>query len=202
MNIELISENKIKIALNSEDMKRLDISYSEFDYASMNTRRIIWTLLCEAKNSLDLELDLFSKMMIEVVPEGEDGCIIFFTIIDGGTSSSAQSKILIRKNFKPCIFEFKNSDQLMHAFENINYIPETAFNNSELFLMGNRYRLILSTFNRDPNDIPDHFTEFGAYIGEGFDLAAVTREHGKLIADSSGVKKMAKAFCLSDNPSK
>ena len=89
MTIELIDENKIKISLSHSDMERLDISYSELDYSNMDTRRIIWTLLCEAKNSLELELDLFSKMMVEVLPSSSDGCTILFTVLDSPSQTAA-----------------------------------------------------------------------------------------------------------------
>lgn len=189
MDIEMISDNKIKITLKREDMQKLDISYSEFDYSSMNTRRIIWTLLCEAKNSLSMDIDLFSKMMIEVLPEKEEGCTVFFTMLEEGTCS-AQSKIMIRKNLKPCIFEFETAEELMAALEGMGSFPADTLNDSELFLMGERYRLIVSTMGRGSVCLPDYFTEFGRYIGEGNTMAAYTKEHGKHLADASGIKRM------------
>lgn len=193
LTIELLDENKIKISLSHSDMERLDISYSELDYSNMDTRRIIWTLLCEAKNSLELELDLFSKMMIEVLPTSSDGCTILFTILDS-SSQSQQSKILIKKNCKPCVYEFSELESLISAVTGPLYHETLSADDCELYILNGRYRLIIVISGRRTLDLPDMFTEFGDYIGEGKSYAAYTREHGKLIADCDGIKKLAAAF--------
>lgn len=190
MDFQMVSDNKIKITLKREDMQKLDINYSEFDYSSMNTRRIIWTLLCEAKNSLAVDIDLFSKMMIEVLPEKEEGCIVYFTLLEED-ACCGQSKIMIRKNMKPCIFEFTSVEELMSALEGLGSFPQDTLNDSELFLMERHYRLILNTVGRSTVSLPDYFSEFGSYIGEGNAIASYTREHGKMLADAKGVKKLA-----------
>lgn len=195
LTIELIDENKIKISLSHSDMERLDISYSELDYSNMDTRRIIWTLLCEAKNSLELELDLFSKMMVEVLPSSSDGCTILFTVLDS-PSQTQQSKILIKKNCKPCVYEFSDLDSLIPAITGPLFHESLTADDCELYTIDGRYRLIITISGRRSLDLPDMFTEFGVYIGEGKSYAAYTREHGKLIADCENIKKLVEAFSL------
>lgn len=52
MKIEAPEENKIVVRLTADDMTKLHITYEEMDYANIETRRVIWTLLDEARRSL------------------------------------------------------------------------------------------------------------------------------------------------------
>ena len=52
MKIEAPEENKIVVRLTADDMTKLHITYEEMDYANIETRRVIWTLLDEARREL------------------------------------------------------------------------------------------------------------------------------------------------------
>lgn len=57
MKIEAPEENKIVVRLTADDMTKLHITYEEMDYANIETRRVIWTLLDEARRELGRDID-------------------------------------------------------------------------------------------------------------------------------------------------
>ena len=80
MKIEAIGEEKILVALSDKDMNELDITYDEMDYSNIETRRVIWTILDEAKRSLGKPIDTNGRILIEVTPSDDGGCIMCFTL--------------------------------------------------------------------------------------------------------------------------
>ena len=69
MKIEAPEENKIVVRLTADDMTKLHITYEEMDYANIETRRVIWTLLDEARRELGRDIDPSGRMLIEALPE-------------------------------------------------------------------------------------------------------------------------------------
>ena len=82
MQINSPSENRITVELTAPDMRELDITYEEMDYASIETRRVIWTVLDAAGKQLGRELDLSRRMLIEASPLAGGGCALTFTLLD------------------------------------------------------------------------------------------------------------------------
>lgn len=97
MNISAPKENYIFIELTGEDMKKLNITYADMDYSNVETRRVIWTLLDEAKHYLGKEFEISDDLKIEALPSPDGGCLLFFTIsrkplrfkVNAGNSSFA-----------------------------------------------------------------------------------------------------------------
>ena len=79
MNIESVNDEKIRVTLSREDMKSLDITYDEMDYSNIETRRVIWTVLDEARAHLGKDIDTDGRLLIEVCPLDDGGCIMYFS---------------------------------------------------------------------------------------------------------------------------
>lgn len=82
MKIEAPEENKIVVRLTADDMTKLHITYEEMDYANIETRRVIWTLLDEARRELGRDIDPSGRMLIEALPAREGGCVLQFTVLE------------------------------------------------------------------------------------------------------------------------
>ncbi|MBO5410219.1 MAG: adaptor protein MecA, partial [Clostridia bacterium] len=78
MNIQSPAEDKIIVDLTKQDMLELEITYEEMDYSTIETRRVIWTLLDEAGKALGREFDPSRRMIIEAMPKNEGGCVLSF----------------------------------------------------------------------------------------------------------------------------
>ena len=45
MKINSPAEDRIIVDLTDEDLRELDITYEDMDYSTIETRRVIWTVL-------------------------------------------------------------------------------------------------------------------------------------------------------------
>ena len=78
MELLKISENALKVSLSREDMEFYDIEFDALDYSNTETRRIIWTILDEAKRTLGFEA-VRDKLYIRALRSREGGCELFVT---------------------------------------------------------------------------------------------------------------------------
>ena len=69
MKINSPAEDRIIVDLTKQDMMELDITYEDMDYSTVETRRVIWTVLGEAGKALGRELDPSRRMIIEALPK-------------------------------------------------------------------------------------------------------------------------------------
>ncbi|MEG1243516.1 MAG: adaptor protein MecA, partial [Oscillospiraceae bacterium] len=67
MKIEATSKNTLVISLSCQDMQELGITYEDMDYNSIDTRRVIYTLLQKANLALNKDIHPSGKMVIEAV---------------------------------------------------------------------------------------------------------------------------------------
>ena len=56
MKITAENDRCLSVELTGDDMRKLDITYEELDYANIETRRVLWTLLDEARRIAALGL--------------------------------------------------------------------------------------------------------------------------------------------------
>ena len=180
MKINSDSDNKITVDLTKQDMAELDITYEDMDYSTIETRRVIWTLLDEAGKVLGKELDPTRRMIIEAIPKIEGGCLLNFTLLDCGRKAYPQ-KQLLKKQSESLICEFSSLDELYRAAECCKITAE-----SSLFENGGKYRLILSGFG-DAREIKLYFSEFSRIISAERMSLEHTREHWKVIIPQNAV---------------
>ena len=101
MKINSPAEDKIIVDLTRQDMLELDITYEAMDYSTIETRRVIWTVLGEAGKFLGRELDPSRRMIIEASQKPEGGCTLCFTILDERKKSVSQ-KHTLKKQTNHC----------------------------------------------------------------------------------------------------
>lgn len=180
MKINSSADNRITVDLTKQDMAELDITYEEMDYSTIETRRVIWTLLDEAGKALGRELDPSRRMIIEAVPKSEGGCVLNFTLLDAGKRINSQKHFL--KKQSGCILcEFSNLDSLYRAAENCIFSGE-----SSLYELNGKYRLLLKSTD-DVRNILRCFSEFGTVAECDALNCEYTKEHWNLLAQKNAV---------------
>lgn len=186
MRMEAIDSHRIAVELTSEDLKKLDITFEEMDYANIETRRVIWTLLDEARKTLHCDIDPSGRLLVEAVPLPNGGCILQFTVPQGD----------IVHTVRPCtvgeslVYEFNSSDDLLKASKRLMKSGEKL--DSELFLSPDdkRYRLIVHP-NAPGNSVSMILSEHGELCGKGAFIAAFTREHYFSVLNGDALERMA-----------
>lgn len=109
MKIEANGDEKLTVALSHEDMHELDITYDEMDYSNIETRRVIWTILDKARLSLGRSIDPEGRLLIEVSPLDDGGCVLYFTSLpayDGKT----KKRTIMKKDDEPLMFRPLSED--------------------------------------------------------------------------------------------
>lgn len=184
MNITAEADNKICVKLTRDDMAELDITYEELDYANIETRRVLWTLLDKARRKLGKNIYLTQKMLIEAVPEENGGCSIIFTVLEEENNRCGKKR-LVKINEAKIICQSDNID-------NLSAMSRVLTNNgkisgSELFTDGKTYRLILYPKAPVIADIQAIISEFCDLCDDS--AVPYTYEHWKKLAspDALGI---------------
>lgn len=139
MKILSPAENKIIVELSAADMQELDIDYEQMDYASVNTRRVIWALLEKAGAELGWDIDPSRRMLIEAVPEMRGGCMFCFTLLEGEQGVALRVKSQNGPEEKR-VFCFENENALLDALGAVQKHP-SAHIKGRLFCENGAYRL-------------------------------------------------------------
>lgn len=140
MNITACTDNRICVELTREDMAELDITYEDLDYSNIETRRVLWTLLDEARRSLGLDIYLTQRMLIEAVPDDAGGCSIFFTVMDEQDGGESE-KSLVKVTDSEIVCQSDSIDSI-GALSKV-LMKSGKIKKSELYTDGKGYRLIL-----------------------------------------------------------
>ena len=178
MKINSPAENKIIVDLNEQDMLELDITYEEMDYSTIETRRVIWTVLDAAGKVLGRTLDPSRRMIIEAVPRSEGGCTLLFTILENNKNGLKQ-KSTLKKQVESLICEFSDLDSLFLAvdgLENSDFCTESSLYESN----GNYRLIIISPF--DTARLRHYFSEFCKVSVCDRLVYEFTKEHWQTIA--------------------
>lgn len=186
MKINSPAEDRIIVDLTKQDMLELDITYEDMDYSTIETRRVIWTLLDEAGKALGRELDPTRRMIIEATPKSEGGCVLSFTILDARRRALPQ-KQLLKKQCETLICEFDSLDTLYSAAESYKGSAD-----SSLYENSGKYRLILSNLC-DARDIRQHFSEFGKIFAADRIACDYTKEHWRELAAENAISALSRS---------
>lgn len=183
MQINSPAENRIIVELTAQDMQELEITYEEMDYSTIETRRVIWTVLDAAGKALGRNFDPSGKMIIEAMPHSSGGCTLCFTLPENFTVRN--KKPLLKKQPSSIICDFDNLDNLYKAAESFNNLSVSA--ESSLYEDSGIYRLIVySPF--ETLSLIKYFSEFGR-CKKGSPLEEeFTREHWHLLAACNALK--------------
>lgn len=140
MQIEKLDSKHLKITLEPTDMIKYNISFKKLEYSDEHSRNVIKEIL---KRAYSLTGFVYTKcrLLIEVLPTSDSGCVLYFTRM----RDKDPVKLRIKNHSAQTIFRFKNSADLIQCAEklsNCNFCPN--FDNS-LYCYKNKYYLIVST---------------------------------------------------------
>ena len=186
MKINSPAEDRIIVDLSEQDMLGLNITYEEMDYSTIETRRVIWTVLDEAGKALGREFDPSRRMIIEASPKRGGGYTLSFTMLDGRKLHGAQKQFL-KKQEKNILCEFENADILMKATQCLKNLGSVA---SSLYESDGKYRLILSG-SEDMPKIRQSFSEFGISENCSELVCCFTKEHWNLLIRENAINKIS-----------
>ncbi len=96
MKIEKISDNIIRVTISLNDLEEKNIDFNAFNYNSPAAQEFFWDMMEQAEEQLGFSLS-DSQLIIEPVPDANDGFVITITKVDeDGDFESIQKYIKSR----------------------------------------------------------------------------------------------------------
>ena len=193
MRIEAITKRKIVVELSADDLDALDITYDALDYASVETRRVIWVILDRVRESTGCDIDPSGQLLIDAMPRPAGGCILFFTIRGGYTEPcicGLPERVLRKQEQLVIAFEFDEINALLDCAAAYGRICQNGTGSlasyCELYSLvspgENRYRLLVCPA-QELSIVKRFFLEYAQFCGEDTFAVECTREHWKKHAE-------------------
>ncbi|MBR4287016.1 MAG: adaptor protein MecA [Clostridia bacterium] len=141
MHIQADGDEKITVTLSPHDMTELDITYDEMDYSNVETRRVIWTVLDEAKRVLGKPINTDGRLLVQVSPADDGGCLMLFTQIPL-LENNSKKRLVMKKEAEPILWQSFDCNAFLDALNVLK--SRTQFTRStEGYLYKNKYYIII-----------------------------------------------------------
>ena len=190
MNILLEQEGRLKITLNREDLLRFDMTYEQLDYANEPTRRMMEALLRSAGGVTGFDGGK-GRLLIEVFPAPEEGCVIYFTRLGEEAGGPSYQRFRLRHVAKtlPTVFRFADSGSLLDAIGSLLDAGKAPAASS-LYSLAGDYRLILFPKEEQQRSTRLLLQEYGREMPVTRTAMAYIREHGTLLCEANAVEQI------------
>lgn len=165
MNIQPIGTNKFIVTLSRDDLSELDITYDTMDYANIETRRVIWTILDRVRSITGKDIDPSGNLVIEAAPDSSGGCVLMFTV----PASRVNIGTVVSRSTSTQIFEFESLNDLLDA------LCTVGISEKKLFTDGKKFRAEFPT--EKTAFCRRLIEEFGRFVGSDSVTTAITHEH-------------------------
>ena len=159
MQIEKVNKNKLKVILNTNDLKENHIDLNTFMANSLESQELFLDILDLAEEEFGFYVDN-SKLVIESVSLANN--IFIFTI-----TKLSEHKHTISQNY---IYSFNTFDQIASIFP---FIDKNSFSN--IYTYNNKFYLIIDKDNK-LNAILEEFSNSKI---DSYYLENILLEHGK-----------------------
>ena len=172
MNIQAHGDEKISVTLSHQDMNELDITYDEMDYSNIETRRVIWTILDEAKRILGKPINTDGRLLVQVSPADDGGCLMLFTQMPL-LESCSKKRLVMKKDAEPILWQAFDCDSFLDALSILKK-QDKYTRSTECFLFKNKYYIIIHPKPSFSSKIDHSLCEFGeAYEGDKVGIAKI-----------------------------
>jgi len=155
MKIEKISENTIKVTVTYNDLEDKNIDLDTLNYNSPAAQEFFWELMEQAEEQLGFSLS-DSQLIIEPVPNSDEGFVITITRIDEDGEFESIHKY-IKNRMRRSDLRIKkrgrrvSSALMIYSFRELNDVCELAgkleniySGDSTLYRKGDTYYLVMS----------------------------------------------------------
>lgn len=195
MKIEKLNENKIKITLNSDDLKARNIDVQSFIYNTPESQDLFWDVMREAEKEYGFSVD---ESMVYVEASATASGIFTLTVTKTANSLNPSNlKNKLRKQNCKLKRKVANSplDHSIYRFDTFDdfcdfckVVYDKNFEKNSLYEFQNAYYLIASNM---PNTL---ILEYACKEHNTDILSAKLSEYGNLIASENAIEIIKKSF--------
>lgn len=209
MKIEKLTDNKIRIIINIEELIDKDISIDNITKSREKIHTFLNDMLKEAERQVGFKVNN-CRLLIEAFSTSED--IIIFTFTKCNKIDKNKYPKQIRFTRKKNILDYKNALYKFNSFEEFCNFCTYCYNskladlkqlakNISLYEYNNAYFLILTSINRDfeyINLFYNSISEFSNLASTSLAFKSKIQEYGKVIFKANAVKNAIKYFTLNN----
>lgn len=210
MKIEKLTENKIRVIISLDDLRKNNTDIHSLLTTSVDSHELFFNILKKAEKEVDFHTE-GCRLLIEVFSSPDD--ILVFTITkyyptDKKNTSDEKKKtklIAKRKNFnvlnKQAIYAFENFDTFCNFCCFVNSIKKLDIKkiskDMALYLYNNTYYLVIKNINKDYKNINIFYSaisEFAKLSPFSANFSSKLLEHGKNIIKKDAISVGIKYF--------
>lgn len=204
MKIEKINENKIRITLNIDDLKRNNIDIHSFMSNPIETQSVFLNMLDIAEEKFGFVTRDY-RLSIEALAMPNNIFILTVTRTVPENEKNKKKVILKRKsnsiNKGIAIYSFDNFEDFIALCESINKnhlkLINTYIKNISLYILNSKYYLLFDNISNNIKSlkiISSFMSEFGQYIHDSDLYMNKILEYGKVIIPKNAIKSGIKYF--------
>ena len=208
MKIEKLTENKIRVIINSEDLKENNIDSNTLMEKPIESQKLFLEMLLKAEKEVGFYTEGY-KLLVEAF-SSSDGLFVFTITkyVEKATTSPNKIKVTPKKKIKNVnpkstisTYRFSSFEEFCEfctAIHNTTRIQSKQLaKNIALYLFNNTYYLILSNINTDYTYIHAFYSTISEYASlashsETFKMKLL--EHGKPIMKRNAIETGIKYF--------
>lgn len=205
MKIEKITENKIRITLNHDDLEEKHIDFHSFMSNSIEAQDIFFDMLKEAEAQVGFKTDDY-KILLEALATSDGKFVLNVTRIAPDSNVPRKRKIAIKRKTneidkKLAIYKFDSFEDFCN-FSNLLYSSSCntiikKIKKSVLYLYNNSYYLVLNNILADLNLLKSFCSlvaEFSTYVNNSDLYEKKLNEYGKIIIKNNAISICCKYF--------
>lgn len=174
-----VGENKLKLSLSEDEMRKYGIKREELSRDTTARRRALWTLLDEVKKQTGLDAAV-GRTLIEAFPGKKEGCEIFVTVLSH------------TREVHTALYRFIGLDTLKTAASKLASLCPDGENASLYALTGEEYLLALKlpvTANARTPSPYSFLEEYGVREKNGV-FHAYAKEYGVCLFATNAITRI------------
>ena len=207
MRIEQIAENKIKIVINNDDIKKWNVDLKNFTDNTPEAQDMFWFALKRAEQDVDFTVGR-SQLLVETRALDDDGFVMEVSRIENENELSqafikmgrkiTQTEVRLRRRQREeslyRIFKFSDFEDMCRG---VKEISELYLGSSKVFkYLGDFYLELKPIDSFGLFEIENILSEFSEKSKNPTLLEGVLTEHGKIMIDRDAVAVITKNFII------
>lgn len=202
MKIEKLTENKIRIVINMEELNEKNINLSDLMGNMFKSQSFFVDILNKAEKEVGFNTN-GCKLLIEAFSSLDDVFVFTITKFETKTNAKRVLKIAKKKNKYSVdypIYSFDSFEEFCNLCDYMNKLNLPLSNIAKhisLYLYNNTYYLVFSELNLSYRHFKKLFftiSEFANLVKRPKEFNSMLAEHGKLIINKNAFKTGVKYF--------
>ena len=196
MNIEKLSSDKLRVTIGNAELDRYDLDYISISNESPGTRRMLGDILKAAQSSVGFSTKN-CRLLVEVVPGRDDGCVLYVTRVAGAEKPPhAAARPAVREGYLLFCETLEDAIGAVHRFGGY---PDVLLRRSTLYEWKGHYALSFAPVRFGMDDarfsaLLLELSEFGRAAAASPVTEAMMAEHGRVIVRERAVEQFMRYF--------